>query len=128
MCPYNVGEIIMADRELTEIISAFTSGDVFTAKDEVLSAYLAKIIDRDHYKALEVDGRLRPEVVPAMVGIIVSIRSERTSKALAEAQDALAKKNIELQAEMVNLTRGIYFLTIVIVAATAIQIYLTFCR
>lgn len=118
----------MADRELTEIISAFTSGDVFTAKDEVLSAYLAKIIDRDHYKALEVDGRLRPEVVPAMVGIIVSIRSERTSKALAEAQDALAKKNIELQAEMVNLTRGIYFLTIVIVAATAIQIYLTFCR
>ena len=75
----------MVDPKLREMVDAFSSGDVFKMKDDSLHAYLAEIVNRDKNAGYLVNNELRPEVVPAMVGIILSIKQERMVTAIEES-------------------------------------------
>jgi len=78
----------MVDAKLREMVDAFSSGGVFTKDDNSLDEYLAQIIDRDKNALYLVDNQLRPEVVPAMVGVILSIKQGRLVQKLDSANRA----------------------------------------
>jgi len=67
------------------MVESFSSGTVFKKEDAVLDAYLAEIVNRDKNALYLVDNQLRPEVVPAMVGIILSIKQDRMVKKIQRA-------------------------------------------
>ena len=104
----------MVNPELREMVAAFSSGDVFKKEDSILDGYLAQIIDRDQNALCLVNNQLRPEVVPAMVGVILSIKQSR----MVSKMDAANQK----------IQFWFMFLAIASLASSVVQIALAICK